>query len=31
MELRYKIILSALLLINIVAFAAYGIDKRRSG
>lgn len=30
MELRYKIILSALLLINIVAFAAYGIDKRKA-
>lgn len=30
MELRYKIILAALLLINIVAFAAYGIDKRKA-
>ena len=27
MELRYQIILAALLLVNIVAFAAYGIDK----
>lgn len=30
MDLRYKIILAALLLINIVAFAAYGIDKRKA-
>lgn len=30
MELRYQIILAALLLVNIVAFAAYGIDKRKA-
>ena len=30
MELRYQIILAALLLINIVAFAAYGIDKSKA-
>ena len=30
MDLRYQIILAALLLVNIVAFAAYGIDKRKA-
>ena len=30
MELSYQIILAALLLVNIVAFAAYGIDKRKA-
>ena len=30
MELRYQIVPAALLLINIVAFAAYGIDKRKA-
>ena len=30
MVLRYQIILAALLLVNIVAFAAYGIDKRKA-
>lgn len=30
MELRYQIILAALLLVNVIAFAAYGIDKRRA-
>lgn len=30
MDLRYQIILAALLLVNLAAFAAYGIDKRRA-
>lgn len=30
MELRYQIIIAALLLVNISAFAAYGIDKRKA-
>ena len=30
MDLRYQIFLAALLLVNIVAFAAYGIDKRKA-
>ena len=30
MDLRYQIILAALLLVNIVAFAAYGINKRKA-
>ena len=30
MDLRYQIILAALLLVNIVTFATYGIDKRKA-
>ena len=30
MELRCQILIAALLLINIVAFAAYGIDKHKA-
>lgn len=30
MEMRCRIILAALLLVNIAAFAAYGIDKRKA-
>ena len=30
MDLKYQIILAVLLLVNIVAFAAFGIDKRKA-